>query len=79
MLAMCDSRVSKTQAICLTPTRELAIQIKSDAIDKLCTKITPALTSETLLAGTTIQRNSRTKSHIVVSTPGKCCEAIDKK
>ena len=51
MLSRLDTNQNKLQAVCLSPTRELAVQIMTDAIDKLKTRVVPPVRSEVLLAG----------------------------
>ena len=79
MLARIDSTKDKLQAICLTPTRELAVQIMSDAITPLKARITPPVKGEVILAGVNIARNSKSSAHVIVGTPGKVVECLSKK
>ena len=69
MLSRIDTSRDSVQALCLTPTRELAQQIISDAVLRLSTRI-PHLRCEPALPGYDIERGSRCTSHIVVGTPG---------
>lgn len=69
MLSRIDTSRDTVQALCLTPTRELAQQIISDAVVRLSTRI-PNIRCEPALPGYDIERGSRCTSHIVVGTPG---------
>lgn len=69
MLSCIDTSRNNVQALCLTPTRELAQQIISDAIARLSTRI-PNIRCEPALPGYEVERGSRCTSHIVVGTPG---------
>lgn len=69
MLSKIDTSLPQLQALCLTPTRELAIQILSDAVVPLSSRM-PSLTYEDALPGRTIAVGEVCQSHIVVGTPG---------
>jgi len=70
MLSIVDTRRDELQAICLTPTRELANQILTDAVAKLARRM-PQVRFEAALPGIDVEKFSKCKSHIVVGTPGK--------
>ena len=70
MLSIVDTRRDELQAICLTPTRELANQILSDAVAKLAKRM-PQVRFEAALPGIEVEKFSKCRSHIVVGTPGK--------
>ena len=61
---------SGVQAICLSPTRELANQIYRDALVPLSTYM-EGLIIEEALAGKKVERDSRSNAHVVVGSPGK--------
>eukprot|EP00601_Ochromonadales_sp_CCMP2298_P013938 CAMPEP_0173235146 /NCGR_PEP_ID=MMETSP1142-20121109/10667_1 /TAXON_ID=483371 /ORGANISM="non described non described, Strain CCMP2298" /LENGTH=563 /DNA_ID=CAMNT_0014165361 /DNA_START=31 /DNA_END=1722 /DNA_ORIENTATION=- len=68
MLAAIDPHSHTCQALCLTPTRELANQILSDAVRPLSSRLT--VTYEEGLPGREVPRGAVCASHIVVGTPG---------
>jgi len=70
MLSVIDTSRNELQAICLTPTRELANQILQDAVAKLAGRI-PNVRFEAAIPGFEVERGTRCRSHIVVGTPGK--------
>lgn len=69
MLTKIDTRIPKLQALCLTPTRELANQILKDAVRPLSTRI-PRLCSEDALPGRDVPEGAVCTSQLVVGTPG---------
>lgn len=69
MLSRIDPRVNVVQALCLTPTREIAIQIIEDAVKPLSTRI-PGLQCETGVPGKEIAPDSVSNSQLIVGTPG---------
>jgi ATP-dependent RNA helicase DDX19/DBP5 len=82
MLQVCDSTIPKPQAVCISPTRELAVQTtkrlqllgeflrtRSDGL--------PPLTFATVIGG--VQYNEPVTSHVLVATPGKTVELIRRK
>lgn len=69
MLAKLDVAQSCLQALCLTPTRELANQILRDAVVPLSTRL-PMVSSEPALPGRDVEPGSVCRSQIVVGTPG---------
>jgi len=70
MLSAVDTSRDELQAICLTPTRELANQILSDAVANLAKRL-PAVRYEAAIPGIEVEKFSKCRSHIVVGTPGK--------
>ena len=70
MLSIVDTSRDELQAICLTPTRELANQILHDAVANLAKRM-PQVRYEAALPGIDVDKFSKCRSHIVVGTPGK--------
>jgi ATP-dependent RNA helicase DDX19/DBP5 len=64
-----------TQAICVTPTRELAIQIVEKAVKPMAANMT-GLKIELALAGSTARRID---AHMVVGTPGKIVDWLKRR
>jgi len=77
MLAEVNVNQPVVQALCLTPTRELAIQILRDAVRPLSTRI-PGIRMEDALPGREIPDGAVCSSHIVVGTPGTVKRWIQK-
>jgi len=67
-----------TQALCVTPTRELAVQIVQNCLVKMAANIT-GLRTRMALAGEMIDRGETANAHIVVGTPGKVCDWLKRK
>ena len=59
-----------TQALCVTPTRELAVQIVQKAVAPMAAHMS-GLKVQLALAGEMIERGKRVDAHLVVGTPGK--------
>lgn len=59
-----------TQALCVTPTRELAVQIFTKALTPMACNMT-GLKVQLALAGEKVARGSSVDAHIVIGTPGK--------
>lgn len=59
-----------TQALCVTPTRELAIQIFEKALKPMAANM-PGLKVQLAVAGTHIAKGEKCDAHIVIGTPGK--------
>lgn len=70
MILRVDVSEESTQALCLAPTMEIAMQIKQDVVDRFLPRV-PGLTCRTVLKGDNINRRMRIKEHIVIGTPGK--------
>ena len=68
MLNRVDTSRSELQAVCLSPTRELAAQIVHDAVTPL-SKYMDGIKVATALAGSRV--TGRCDAHVVVGTPGK--------
>jgi ATP-dependent RNA helicase DDX19/DBP5 len=64
-----------TQALCVTPTRELAIQIVEKAIKPMAANMT-GLKIELAIAGSTTKR---VDAHLVVGTPGKIVDWLKRR
>lgn len=79
MLSKVNPSVASLQALCLTPTRELAIQILADAIQPLKKHMVPEVITEAALAQIQVARGGRSSAHLVVGTPGKVTEWVNKK
>lgn len=76
MLYRCDPNMNCLQAICLTPTRELANQIISDAIIPL-SKYMPHLRVEAALKG--VPTSEISTAHMVVGTPGTVAQWLQRR
>eukprot|EP01038_Epipyxis_sp_PR26KG_P010119 gene10119-13601_t len=76
MLSRIDPSIPRVQALCLTPTRELANQIIRSAIFPLSTNL-PGVTCEEALAGSNTN-GSTCSAHIVVGTPGTVSRWVKK-
>lgn len=59
-----------TQALCVTPSRELAIQIFDKAVKPMAAGM-QGLKIQLALAGTHVERGTPVKAHIIIGTPGK--------
>ena len=82
MLCAVDVNSNCTQAICLTPTRELAIPIIGDALVPL-SKYMPGITYELLVPDEpgkqTRSLGKSSTAHIIVGTPGTVKAMIQKR
>lgn len=67
-----------TQALCVTPTRELAIQIVDKAVRPMAAKMT-GLKIQLAVAGTMIEKGKKVDAHLIVGTPGKVVEWIKRR
>jgi len=67
-----------TQAICVTPTRELAVQIVHNCLAPMSMHMV-GLRTRMGLAGEMIERGQGVGAHIVVGTPGKVCDWLKKR
>ena len=67
-----------TQAICVTPTRELAVQIVQNAVVPLAANM-QGLKVQLALAGEQIERGTTLDAHIVIGTPGKIVDWLKRK
>ena len=77
-LSRIDPQLSKTQAIILSPTRELALQI-ADVATNISSMMN--INTRTLIGGAQININELKNNppHIIVGTPGRVTEFIYKK
>jgi ATP-dependent RNA helicase DDX19/DBP5 len=75
MLAKVDMKYNITQAVCLSPVRELVNQVISDAIIPLSVNM-PGLRYEAAVPGNN-PRGPVCESHIVVGTPGTMKRWVD--
>jgi len=66
------------QALCVTPTRELAVQIFQNAITPMAAHMA-GLKVRLALAGEQIQRGAKLDSHIVIGTPGKVVDWLKRR
>ncbi|CAB9517542.1 dependent RNA helicase [Seminavis robusta] len=69
---------ASTQAICCTPTRELAIQIFEKALKPMASNM-EGLKVSLAVAGTNIERGKKLDAHIVIGTPGKIVDWLKRK
>jgi len=67
-----------TQAICVTPTRELAVQIVQNAVVPLAANM-KGLKVQLALAGEKMERGTSLDAHIIIGTPGKIVEWLKRK
>ena len=67
-----------TQAICCTPTRELAIQIFDKALKPMAANMA-GLKVQLAIAGTHVERGTKLDAHIVIGTPGKIVDWLKRK
>lgn len=66
------------QALCVTPTRELAVQIFQNAITPMAAHM-KGLKVRLALAGETIERGAKLDAHIVIGTPGKVVDWLKRR
>lgn len=67
-----------TQAICVSPTRELAVQIVQKAVIPMAANMT-GLKVQMALSGEMIERGKQVDAHIIVGTPGKVVDWLKRK
>ena len=67
-----------TQAVCVTPTRELAVQIVQKAVMPMGANMT-GLKVQMALAGEMIERGKTVDAHLVVGTPGKIVDWLKRR
>lgn len=67
-----------TQALCVTPSRELAIQIFEKAVKPMAANMV-GLKIQLAIAGTSVERGKSLKSHLVIGTPGKVVDWLKRK
>jgi ATP-dependent RNA helicase DDX19/DBP5 len=66
------------QALCVTPTRELAIQIFQKAVKPMAANMV-GLKIQLAIAGTTIERGTSLNAHLVIGTPGKVVDWLKRR
>jgi len=66
------------QGLCVTPTRELAVQIFNNAVTPMAAHM-PGLKVRLALAGETIERGAKLDSHMVIGTPGKVVDWLKRR
>jgi hypothetical protein len=66
------------QALCVTPTRELAVQIFQNAVTPMAAHM-KGLKVRLALSGEKIERGAKLDSHIVIGTPGKVVDWLKRK
>mmetsp|Transcript_3312 Transcript_3312/g.6127 ORF Transcript_3312/g.6127 Transcript_3312/m.6127 type:complete len:596 (+) Transcript_3312:136-1923(+) len=66
------------QALCVTPTRELAVQIFQNAVTPMAAHM-KGLKVRLALAGESIERGSKLDAHIVIGTPGKVVDWLKRR
>ena len=69
---------STTQALCVTPTRELAIQIWTKAVKPMAANM-KGLKVELAISGNHIAKSVGVDAHLVVGTPGKVVDWLKRK
>jgi len=67
-----------TQALCVTPTRELAIQIVEKAVKPMAANM-KGFKIQLAVAGTYLDRQKGLDSHLVVGTPGKIVDWLKRR
>jgi ATP-dependent helicase YprA (DUF1998 family) len=67
-----------TQALCVTPTRELAIQIFEKAVKPMASNM-PGLKVQLAIAGTHFEKGQKCDAHIVIGTPGKVVDWLKRR
>lgn len=66
------------QALCVTPTRELAVQIFQNAVTPMAAHMA-GLKVRLALAGETVERGAKLDSHVVIGTPGKVVDWLKRR
>ncbi|KAL7449352.1 hypothetical protein ACHAWC_001418 [Mediolabrus comicus] len=66
------------QALCVTPTRELAVQIFNNAVSPMAAHMT-GLKVRLALSGETIERGAKLDAHMVIGTPGKVVDWLKRR
>lgn len=67
-----------TQALCVTPTRELAVQIFTKTVTPMAQNMT-GLKVQLALSGEQLERGAAVDAHLVVGTPGKLVDWLKRK
>jgi ATP-dependent RNA helicase DDX19/DBP5 len=66
------------QALCITPTRELAVQIVNKCIKPMAVHM-KGLKVQLVLAGEQIERGKKVNAHLIVGTPGKVVDWLKRR
>lgn len=66
------------QGLCVTPTRELAVQIFQNSVTPMAAHM-PGLKVRLALSGEQVERGTKLDSHIVIGTPGKIVDWLKRK
>ncbi|KAL7503787.1 hypothetical protein ACHAXN_001530 [Cyclotella atomus] len=66
------------QALCVTPTRELAVQIFQNAVTPMAAHMT-GLKVRLALSGEQVERGSSLDAHMVIGTPGKIVDWLKRR
>lgn len=66
------------QALCVTPTRELAVQIVNKTVKPMAAHM-PGLKVQLALAGEQMDRGQKVEAHLIVGTPGKVVDWLKRK
>lgn len=66
------------QALCVTPTRELAVQIVNKTVKPMAAHM-DGLKIQLALAGERMERGEKCESHLIVGTPGKVVDWIKRR
>jgi len=69
---------ASTQALCVTPTRELAVQIFEKTVSPMACNM-PGLKVQLALAGEFIEKSSDLDAHIIIGTPGKVVDWLKRR
>lgn len=67
-----------TQALCVTPTRELAVQIFTKAITPMAKYMT-GLKVQLALSGEQVDKGSSIDAHVIIGTPGKVVDWLKRR
>jgi ATP-dependent RNA helicase DDX19/DBP5 len=67
-----------TQALCVTPSRELAIQIFDKAVKPMAANMV-GLKIQLAIAGTQVERGKGVCAHLIIGTPGKVVDWLKRK
>lgn len=78
MLYRIDVHDPATQALCVTPTRELAVQIFSKTVTPMAANM-KGLKVQLALAGEHVERGKTVDAHMVIGTPGKVVDWLKRK
>jgi ATP-dependent RNA helicase DDX19/DBP5 len=66
------------QSLCVTPSRELAIQIFEKAVKPMAANM-PGLKIQLAIAGTQVEKGKPLPAHMVIGTPGKVVDWLKRK